>query len=226
MNRDDIFTIDDKGSLILNKEYIRGIEPFKTILERDKGSKGDVQGRKKEQAWKEFMYIYIVASVFSFPNKGGYNDKECHEAGISESKLPSDFKPDPVIKDAIIRYKEIQLAMLPSISSLSIGLKGLRLSGVISENISRSIESTLELKQKKDQEKIDNGEEIDILSSIASNDMLITQLNQLLKITNQLPVTIENIETLKGKITKEEMGDTMGRGGQKLGNRADPNRKK
>ena len=33
------------------------------------------------------MYVYIRASLFSYPNKGGYSEKECHEAAIKEAEL-------------------------------------------------------------------------------------------------------------------------------------------
>ena len=45
---------------------IRLIPEFRKILERDRGSKGDQQGRLKIQATKEFHYIYGIADFLFF----------------------------------------------------------------------------------------------------------------------------------------------------------------
>ncbi len=212
--------------LEIDKDYVRGIPEFRIILERDKGSKGDVDGRKKYYAYKEFYYIYIVADLKSFPNKGGLNEKEVHKAAIKESELEETYKPDKDIKAAITKYRYIQDIENPTLKTLTTVLRGLTTADTISQNIIDNINRAIELQEKVRSEKENNQEPKNAADEAVATANLVGQLKQLLGIANDLPKTIATLETLEIKLAKDEANIKLGRGGKEIGNRADPNRKR
>ena len=85
----DLFKIDKKGLLEINKIEARATPVFKRILVRSKGVEGDSDGRKKHFAFKELMYIYLVAS-----NKSIYRDlheEKRKEKAKRKADLPDDW---------------------------------------------------------------------------------------------------------------------------------------
>lgn len=219
----DIFTIEH-GLLIIDKDYVRGIEEFRRILERDKGSEGDADGRKKFMAFKQFMYMYITSSPSAYPQKGGYSEKEAHIAGIKESKLPDSFKPDKDLKIAIDKYKEIRRELNPASKTISIIVKSLRLSEKICEDINESMEEALEISRAERKKKKELGEPNNMLADLTVTNQLIEKLDQVVKIANKLPDTIKTLEATEARLVQEEMKEQLGRGGKKIGNRAEPKR--
>ena len=105
-----IFTIKD-GELVLNKESILLELPFKTILKRDRGSRGDMQGRFKLIAYNEFKYIYYIADYTSYPNEHGFTEYKRKEYAIKHCELVDSWEADIVIKSAIKLYKEHQYSV-------------------------------------------------------------------------------------------------------------------
>lgn len=222
---EDIFTLEN-GLLVINKDYVRGIPEFKVILEKDRGSEGDADGRKKFMANKKFMYIYIVASMFSYANKAGYNDKQLHEAGIREAKLESNYKPDQEVKEAIVRYREIQIEMFPTLKIINSILVGLRIGENIITSITTSMEATLVMQEDIIAKKRADNEPIDLAQTMATTNGLMDQLTQILKIAKQVPDSVETIKGLEERLKKEMSGTNISRGGKEIGNRADPKKRK
>lgn len=212
----------ENDRLVIDRDAVRGIPIFRIIIERDKGTKGDVDGRKKEFAFKEFMYIYCVSDYRSWIVKGGHNDKECHKLAIKDSGLAETYKPDEVIKDAIILYKERQLGELPSLGAVESILTGLKVADKISKSIANNIERTLDASEEDRKRKIENSEPILAGDDLVLTQALVGQLKQLMDISTKLPTSIATLEQLRDKLSKEESGTNLGRGGREIGNRADP----
>lgn len=208
--------------LVIDKNETRATSEFRTILERDKGSKGDVDGRKKYRAFKEFYYIYLIADFESYINLGGYNDKEKHKLAVAESGLEDDFKPDAEIKAAITKYSKIQLDMLPALSTLSTILKGLKVADKISQSIIDNMENVMEAQAIKKQAAIGTGEPLSAGDDLVIAQNLVGQLNQLMEISTKIPKTIETLEKIEDRLAKAKSGVSLGRGGKEIGNRADP----
>jgi len=217
----DIFKIVD-GLLEIDKEYVRGIPEFQSILMRDRGSKGDIDGRKKYRAFKEFYYIKITCDRFCYPAMSGLNEKETHKAGIKESDLEEDFKPDSAIKSAMIKFREIQDLTSPAINSIYTILCGLKISNVICTNIIKNIERTMELNEEKKSKDIEEGRPVDLAADLALTVSLSQQLETMYKIANTIPKTMETLEKLYDKLSKELSGVGMARGGKDIGTRAEP----
>lgn len=53
-----LFEIGPDFKVLLNKEWILTVPQLRKLIHRDKGSPGDVDGRKKYHAIKEFTFIY------------------------------------------------------------------------------------------------------------------------------------------------------------------------
>lgn len=208
--------------LVIDKDEVRAIPEFRVILERDKGSKGDVDGRKKYRAFKEFMYIYFIADYESWTNKGGYNDKEKHNFAVVDADLEPTFKPDAEIKAAIAKYSQTQLAMLPALSTLSTMVKGLKIADKISQNIIENIELSMEAHKEKKRKAAENNEPLNAGDDLVLTQALVNQLEQLMDISNKIPKTIDTLEKIEDRLAKDKSGASVGRGGKEIGNRADP----
>jgi hypothetical protein len=210
----------ENGLLVIDKDEVRGIPEFKVILERDKGSKGDADGRKKLQAFKEFYYIYWMADFESWINKGGYNEREKHKLSIKEALLDEDWKIYPEIKPAIEKYSKTQLEMLPALGTLSTIITGLKAVDKVSKNIIDNIDATIEFHNEARKRAAENGEPLKIGDDLVIATNLVAQLKQLLDISNKVPTTIKVLQDIEERLAKEKSGINLGRGGKKIGNRA------
>lgn len=217
-----IFRVDEKGLLVIDKDYIRGLEEYKVILERDKGSEGDAQARKKARAYKEFFYIMMLGDRTTYINQGGYNEKERHALATKEAQLEDTYKPDIAIKNAITKYIEIQDAESPTLNAVVTMLQGIKTANTICQGIIVNINRTLELQEKRRLENETNNTPTDYLQDLAMTEALVGQLDKFLKIAGKLPDTSDILESLRTKLEKEQKGNAEGRGGKKLGTRANP----
>lgn len=93
---------------VFNPE-VRMFAPFRKIIERDKGSKGDNDGRKKYNATKELAFIYWYADPRSNYKESYQNEEERTEKIKKLLGLDDNWKIDSVILEAIEFYiEEIQ----------------------------------------------------------------------------------------------------------------------
>lgn len=221
------FKVED-DLLVIDREEIRGIPVFRSILERDKGvtkEAGDNDGRKKKRAWKEFFYIFIYCDIKSWAVRQGLNDKEKHKAAIKDAMLPEDFKQDDLIKKAIVLYLKNQDDEMPSVGVVVTTLKGLKIANKIAENIIDNIETTIENNKVNKKRKVEAGETLSPGDDLVMVQNLVAQLNQLMDISTKIPKTIVTLEQLEERLTKEQSGTKFGRGNREIGNRADPTAK-
>lgn len=215
----------ENDMFVIDNEEVRTIPEFKRLLERDRGTKGDIDGRKKYRAWKEFKYIDNIANIFSSCNQSGLNEKDAHNYAVKEADLEEDYKPDEEVKKAIDKFRKIQEDCLPSLKAVSNLIKNLKLSNTICERIGKNIEATLELDEVRRKEAATKGEPQNYAADIATTNALIEQLNGLTAIATKLPVTIETLTKLEDKLLKEQTGDNTARGGKQIGLRAEPKKK-
>ncbi len=215
----------ENGLLVIDRDEVRAIPEFRAILERDKGSEGDNDGRKKKRAFKEFLYIYFTVDFESWVVKGGYNEKEIHKHACKDSGLDDNYKADNIVRAAITKYEETQLAMLPSISTLKTILKGLKVADKISQKIIDNIEETMETHDTKKKKAKEINEPLSIGDDLVIAQNLVAQLNQLMDMSNKIPKTIETLEKIEERLAKDKSGTSYGRGNKEIGNRADPIKK-
>lgn len=231
---DDIFAVEN-DILVINKDYCRGLTEYKVILERDRGSDGDSQGRKKIMAFKELLYVKLLGDAFTYINQGGYSEKESHNFACKDARLPNEWKPDEAVKAAIGKYKEMQEMSMPTLSAVKTTRRGLKLSETIAKTIIKNIENTIELYESKINEtttfEVIGGtgekkqEPVNVLNETAIVNALLTQLDNLTKMATKIPQLQRGLEELEEKLSKERAGTGIGRGGRKIGNRAEPDRR-
>lgn len=219
-----LFKIVD-GDVILCRDELGAIPIFRKIIQRDKGSNGDADGRKKFRAYKEFSLVYEIGDPNSYSNKAGFSDKESIEYCKRVFGLPNDFKIDTDLKAAIDFYKNFKEEEIPSIKLLNELIKSLRNNAKIVERLNKSIESSLE--------DLDNLENLSIGLSNTDGEQkgqskisIITSITDLqtkiFNIATKTPEILENIERIAKKVKTEEANKTTIAGGKTKARRADP----
>jgi hypothetical protein len=103
-----IFILNEQGLIEINKPEVREHPAFKVILEKDKGSVGDADGRKKSMAKRELLYIYLIADPRSVYYNLSLTEKR-RKAKI-HATLPQNWIPDEAVVNALLYY-EIHLKL-------------------------------------------------------------------------------------------------------------------
>jgi hypothetical protein len=102
----ELFKIDEKTFLVeLNKEWISTIPEFAEIIRKDKGCKGDADGRKKYLSKKIFTFIYHYCDFLSQFSDFGQEERRkeaLYNAGLEESDITT------TVEIAIEKYKKLQ----------------------------------------------------------------------------------------------------------------------
>lgn len=222
------FKIGANGLLELEKEEIRNISVFKAILEADKGSEGDHDGRKKHYAFKEFYYIWWNCYVGSPGILSGYNDKELHLQGIREARLESTYRPNKLVKDAMAYFKAEQAERLISSTALINLIRGIRLSNEVTKRLIVSMETILE-EDRKDEALRETAilaneipAPIDLITAAQRTTALLSLLDQLAVLSKKVPIMLAELESLEKKLKVEESGSATVRGGGVKKLRMDP----
>lgn len=213
-----IFKLDSEKNLLINREEILAIPEFKRILTRHNPSKGDADGRKKLQAFKEFMFIYLYTDMTS-----PYIDREesqKFEISKKEAGISDDWSMDEDIRICINKYRELQDTF--AIKSF-IGLKqGLRISSTAIQLLNAQNEQMIKAMQSKIQASASMGIETNAADLIVYNDALIKNINTLNSLAETVSETLDNIEDYEKKIRKESRGKVKATGKRQIGNRELP----
>lgn len=204
-----LFTLKD-GDIVINKIEILTIPTFRKILTRDKGSKGDADGRKKLFAFKEFAYIYHMADYKSTPNSAAYSRSKAHKYALTVTGLPDNYKPDSVVLKAIEYYKKEQFSLpRQTINNLT------RAYGMVN-NIVDKLTNTLQKWIDKDELTVDEAKSV--LNTI---ELLIEQGNKLPSLTQKLNLAVRELERLEEKELRDKVKGTD----EYVPNSADPNKR-
>lgn len=201
-----LFRVGLGGLLELEKDELRLIPEFKNVIIKDKGSPGDADGREKKYAFKEFAYIYHVADFAAYPMTKGLNAAEAHDYAVKEAALDQDYKPDKIVKEAIVRYRELRETT--SSNTLRNLHRGLHLGDKV---ISKAINRLEALMNKTDTEL--TTEDVKIL-----ND----DLDVLIDKSTKIPKTLEVLAAVEQKVKKEVSEKRWMKGHRPVPTRADP----
>lgn len=218
----ELFEVKD-GMLVLNNDVVRGIRPFKTLLEKDRGGKidGDHDGRKKFYAHAQFMYMYLANHPNSILADAPID--QLHDLAVEKSGLPEGWKKGKLYKEVEEAYVEgLELtstykAYIEAKRTLySIG-DDMVLFSKQRDRIKKSLESVNTQLENTDMDSPDYKE------IIAREEMLTQRLMKVTAeiqgITDRLPNNYNTINELKKIIVKENEQKAGIRGGGKLGNR-------
>ena len=98
----DLFKLTSSGELVISDEA-QSIPEYKRLITRDKGSKGDGEGRRKKQSKRELLYMYHMVHPASIcANLPNY---EKIVLAKRTADLDEDWKADKDVLKAIDRYK-------------------------------------------------------------------------------------------------------------------------
>lgn len=196
MITEDLITEVD-GIPVFNPEA-KLIKEFKTLIERDKGSEGDSQGRKKLQSTKELAFVALYVNL-----KSAYNRNYEPASRVAELKrglkLPDDWVVDDAIKAAMKEYAKTQVT--PSSAMLVSVRNGLYEARNIVTILEKKLKKTMELLQEADLlGGFDEAEEakLDVLMEKA-----VKYVELLLKYGKQITDQLATLKTLENQYVKE-----------------------
>lgn len=101
-----LLEVDENHNVRPNKEWLILIPEFAALYKRDKGSPGDVDGRKKLRFKKEVAFIYFHVG-FTSPLRDWQPSEKLAEA-LNYASIKED-EIDDVINAASAKYEELQL---------------------------------------------------------------------------------------------------------------------
>ena len=181
----ELFCYKD-NNLSINVELLSRYRSFKVLLDRDKSSKDEFGVRSKEQALKEFTYIYHVVDPLSTPNVKGYNETATHNFAIKHAGLNEKWIPDGEVLAAMDDYHEhvehIGIAPILEIRKTF---------GVIRSLIVK-VRNQLDAKLKQDTL---TDKEIDAVMDLSS---------KILNLSTQIPIKINDLTTAERLIKIQE----------------------
>lgn len=107
---DKLFSVVD-GKVKLSREELELIPEFKPLLALNYNkAEGDIDGRKRQRAEREFTYMWYMYS-FLTPYYD-YAEEERHQEALRTATLPADYKFSEDLKAAIKRYQSIQNTLI------------------------------------------------------------------------------------------------------------------
>lgn len=99
-----LFTVDSEGNFLVNRPEAKKIKEFALLFDRDKGSEGDSDGKKKRIANAEIFMIYLICDVRSSIYNLPYDERLIEAKKIS--CINERWKVDKQWLEAIEKYKE------------------------------------------------------------------------------------------------------------------------
>ena len=170
------------------------IPEFKAVVKRTKKCKGDNDGRLKLVAKKELAYVYHMSSPEG--PYSSYDDKERHQRLANDLFEDPKWQPDDEVKMAIEKYKELNHTAASR--TLNTVINALYKSDKIINTLIEEIEKNIE--EGKHKSGINN-KKGQIVSGI---ELMLNDLQSLIKTANEIPKSIDTFEKLQDKILKEK----------------------
>ena len=183
-----LITIEDDLP-VFNPEA-RMIKEFLYLITRDKGSKGDADGRKKRLATKELAFVHFIGhhnSEFVLT----FEENEREEKIKKFLDLPSDWKPDAAVKEAVGVYEEMMET--PSVIALRETREALFSATKLTSMFRRRLENKVIILEQNIDTANENGE----------LDKALTDYNKIIEIAKNIPNQLAAIKTLEDSVLKE-----------------------
>lgn len=193
------------GIPVFNPE-VKTIKSFRDIIVRDKGSKGDADGREKKQATKELAYVHF-ATYYNSEFLTSVSEDERPEKIRKHLDLPIDWKADALIEIACMTYKE--LVYTPSADSLVEARESLFSANKIIKILRKQLETLL---QQLDSQLtgLDDEEAEEQISRLT--DKTVKLYDKIMSIADKMPTTLDTINKLEERVKKEMQKEQTGRG--------------
>lgn len=216
----DLFKLTTAGGIQISDEA-KTIPEYRRIISRDKGSKGDGDGRRKEQAKRELLYMYHMVHPASVCAKLPYKEKRA--LAIRTAGLEEDFKEDIDITKAVSRYQlDIQLTAIgnsyyaaeKSMFSMAEDIKFLQEQADNLKSLLR--EKSKELNENKTVKLEDTGLAKELIGLMKELSSIQAEIAANIA---KLPKLKETVDLLATKFAEEGGGKLKIIGNRELGNR-------
>lgn len=184
----------------------RLIKEFNALIVRDKGSKGDMQARKKSMATKELAYVHFM-TYHNSEFITSYSEEERPSRVKKHLSLPDDWKPDALVQLACITYKE--LTFTPSTDSLIETRESLFSANKLIKIMRNRLETRL---QELDSQLtgLDDEEQEEVIQK--KLDKTVKDYEKIMDIAKRMPETLDTIHKLEERVKKEMQSEQKGRG--------------
>lgn len=196
----DLFSLNNKGTIVINRPEICLYPELNIIVTRDIDSRKVADITKVFIPFRELHYIYELCDYRSYCNRRGMSDKEADKYAKEVARLDNNWKPDDIVKGAIIKYRKEQDSV--SLRAVIALRKSLDTSMNIASDISEYNKMLYEKMKKMDED--DN------------KKVLITEfINRQRDLDNLIANVTKNIVELKNSeelLKKEENIKRKGRG--------------
>jgi len=205
-----IFTFRD-NKLELDNPNILLIPEFAIIFNRD-------VSKNKEQAFREFNYIYQRADYRAYPVRNGLNELEAHHYAVKTAQLPESYIVPKEIENAIKKYKDEQETVVIRLNNeiLRSFNSAYATIQIINDSIKTLITKVKEVKKKHP----DDTSQIDTYTS-----SIIGNQEKLMGISKAMPAQIESHKNYEILLKKEEDKKRMSYGGGVIISSMQPTRK-
>ena len=188
-----LFKVTEDLELEILPEILE-IPEFKAVIRRLKKCKGDLDGRLKLVAKKELAYIYHMASAegpyFSYP------PLERHQRLVNDLFEDPKWKADEEVLTAIERFKELD--QTPASKTINTIINALHKSNRIIDTLIEEIEKNMD--EKKYEQGVTNKQG----QTVTGVEIMLGDIQALLKVANEIPKSIDVYEKLQEKILKEK----------------------
>lgn len=193
---EDLFILENDVPVL--NPVARLVKEYKAIIERDKGSPGDSQGRKKLLATRELAFVVLFVNLKSAYNRN--YDEQSRTAELTRGlELPPDWKIDDKIKDAMKEYSKTQVT--PSSAMLVSTRNALFEARNIVTFLEKRIKKTMKMLQEADlltDIEMGTEDQVDALMDKALKDIEI-----LMKYSKQITENLATLDVLEKKYVKE-----------------------
>ena len=170
------------------------IPEFKAVIRRTKKCKEDFDGRNKLVAKKELAYVYHMASgegpYFS------YEPKERHQRLANDLFDDHKWEPDTEVLAAIERFKELD--QTPASKTINTIVNALHKANRVIDTLIDVIETNM------DEKKYDQGITNKQGQVITGVEIMLGDLQALIKTSNEIPKSLAVFEALQEKVLREK----------------------
>jgi hypothetical protein len=218
----------DLKEVIFDNEIIAKVPEFRSLLSRKTTHRGDADGRKKILNNKELFYVFLMADWTDKNYLSGVPENDKHLKACKEAEMDDDWKPDVYVTQAIKKYKEIQIKLSPSISTLIAVKKSLIQSNTMYSTLSIQNDRLVNKIQLLTDEfsRLTIGDEKTfnqiLIALNQANDILQQNVLRTLDFVAKIEKAIEQVDKLENKVRSETKANRKIVGDRKLGNREMP----
>lgn len=203
-----LITLEDDFP-VFNPEC-RLIREFNAIIVRDKGSKGDAQGRKKSMATKELAYVHFI-TYYNSEFVTSVSEEERVKAIKKHLDLPDDWKPDEIIELACMTYNE--LTSTPSMDALREARESLFSANRVIRLLRKRLETKL---QELDSQMTGDSEEEMEKKMTELADKTVKDYEKIVSIADKMPNSLDTMNKLEERVKKEMEKESKGRKGRDI----------